>query len=422
LKIAILGFGVEGKSAVDWVRKHYPEAEVEVFDQKEVSGVPEGVKLKVVKDFGVVDFTTADMVIRSPGIRPDVVKNTTLTSVTKIFFEKCPAKIIGVTGTKGKGTTCSLIASILNEAGRKVWLIGNIGVAALDVLDEIDAEDIVVYELSNFQLFDMEQSPHIAVIVHLEVDHQDYHKSLDEYMGAKANITKWQMADDVVVYDRTNQFAIDMAEKSKGKLVEFPAEDWSKRDVLERMLDNLVLPGAHNRFNGEAAICAVQEAGVTDEQVIGRGLKAFTGLPHRLKFVGEVGGVKYYDDSISTTVGSVEAAMVAFDAPEILILGGSSKGVDFAGLATAIAESTNVKHVVLIGPEGERIGGFLREAGYEKMSSVKLDYTMTDVLEEVNQFATEGDVVILSPACASFDRYKNYAERGDDFIRAVEAL
>lgn len=422
MKIAILGFGVEGKSAVDWVRKHYPEAEVEVFDQKEVSGVPEGVKLKVVKDFGVVDFTTADMVIRSPGIRPDVVKNTTLTSVTKIFFEKCPAKIIGVTGTKGKGTTCSLIASILNEAGRKVWLIGNIGVAALDVLDEIDAEDIVVYELSNFQLFDMEQSPHIAVIVHLEVDHQDYHKSLDEYMGAKANITKWQMADDVVVYDRTNQFAIDMAEKSKGKLVEFPAEDWSKRDVLERMLDNLVLPGAHNRFNGEAAICAVQEAGVTDEQVIGRGLKAFTGLPHRLKFVGEVGGVKYYDDSISTTVGSVEAAMVAFDAPEILILGGSSKGVDFAGLATAIAESTNVKHVVLIGPEGERIGGFLREAGYEKMSSVKLDYTMTDVLEEVNQFATEGDVVILSPACASFDRYKNYAERGDDFIRAVEAL
>jgi len=402
MKIAVLGNGVEGKSIVKYFEGKGES--VTVFDEKE------GVK------FEDLDFSEFDLCFRSPSIQPWRIKTGKVTSATRYFFEKCPAKIIGVTGTKGKGTTCSLAASILEAAGRKVWLVGNIGMSALDVLDEISDSDVVVYELSSFQLWDMTQSPQVAVVVHMESDHLDIHKDMAEYMAAKGGIVRHQTEDDEVIYDKTNAISAEIAELSAGRKIGYPTGEF------EDLLDALVIPGEHNRLNGEAAILAAQAMGVTDAEVIRRGLSSFTGLPHRLKFVREVSGVKYYDDSISTTPGSAIAAIKAFVEPKILILGGSSKGADFHGLAETVRDG-GVKKVVLVGLEGKKIGGALAEAGYGGVIWVdEMPYDMESVVKITTDIAGAGDVVILSPACASFDSFKNYADRGDKFIAAVEAI
>jgi len=402
MKIAVLGKGVEGKSVAGYFGGRGDE--VEMFDeQNEVK-------------FEELDFSRYDLVFRSPSVRPDRVNTDKLTSATRYFFEKCPAKIIGVTGTKGKGTTCSLIAEILKVAGRKVWLVGNIGVSALDVLDEIAEGDMVVYELSSFQLWDMTLSPQVAVVVHVERDHMDVHSDMAEYVGAKGNVVRWQGTEDVVIYDKTNAMSTEIAELSAGQKVGYPT------GRFEELLNTLIIPGEHNRMNGEAAILAVQAVGVEDTEVIKRGLGVFDGLPHRLKFVREVGGVKYYDDSISTTPGSAMAAIRAFVEPKVLILGGSSKGADFGELAGVVRDG-GVKKIILVGPEGEKIGQAMANVGYDDVVRVEeVPYDMAEAVRLARDVAEDGDVVILSPACASFDSFANYAERGDRFVAAVEVL
>jgi len=403
MKIAVLGNGIEGQS----VAKYFGAKgdEVVVFDEKR-----DGTR------FEDLDFNGYDKVFRSPSVRPDRVRTDKLTSATRYFFEKCPAKIIGVTGTKGKGTACSLIASILTAAGRKVWLVGNIGVSALDVLDEVAEGDVAVYELSSFQLWDATQSPPVAVVVHMEPDHLDVHKDMNEYVEAKGNITRYQSEGDTVIYDKTNVVSTEIAELSRGRKVGYPTGEFGE------LLDALVIPGEHNRMNGEAAVLAARTVGVVDDEVLRRGLSSFMGLPHRLKFVREVGGIKYYDDSISTTPGSAIAAIEAFKEPKILILGGSSKGADFGELAWAVRDG-NVKEVILVGTEGEKIGAALASVGYDDVTLVPgVPYGMDSVVKITTDVVEAGDVVILSPACASFDSFKDYAERGDAFIAAVEEI
>jgi len=426
MKIAILGYGVEGRSAYKYLKNKNPKYEIDVFDEREVDGAE--VDIKQVKSFLDVDFGGYGVIVRSPSVKPDVIlekiradKNGghdfNLTSVTQMFFDFCKAQIIGVTGTKGKGTTCSLIAEILKVAGQKVWLVGNIGVAALDVLNETGPDDLVVYELSSFQLWDLKRkSPQVAVVVHMEMDHMDVHTDMEEYVGAKGNITRYQSKDDVVIYDKTNSISAEIAELSMGRRVGYPTEEFGE------LLDALVLPGEHNRMNGEAAILAARAVGVDDEGVLRQGLSSFAGLPHRLKLVREVMGVKYYDDSISTTPGSAIAAIKAFAEPKILILGGSSKGAEFRELAEAVAGG-GVKKVILVGPEGEKIEEALAEVGYDGVIRVdEVPYKIAGVVEMAKEVAEKGDVVILSPACASFDSFKNYADRGEQFIAAVEAI
>jgi UDP-N-acetylmuramoylalanine--D-glutamate ligase len=294
-------------------------------------------------------------------------------------------------------------------------LVGNIGVPALDVLDEIEAEDVVVYELSSFQLWDMRRSPQVAVVGHIEPDHLDVHRDFTEYVGAKANITKWQSEKDVVVYDRGNVEAVKIAEASRGEKIGFPTGEY------EGVLDSLRLVGRHNRLNGEAAIIAARCLGVEDVEAWKRGLASFTGLPHRTKFVREVGGVSYYDNSIATVPGSTITDIRAFSEPKVLILGGSTKGAEFYELAKVVSHG-GVRGVVLMGPEGEKVGEALRAAGFSEIVNVGREYDMKEVVRAATEMAQAGDVVILSPAAASFDRFKSYAERGDKFIQAVEEL
>ncbi len=431
MKIAIAGYGVEGKSNYGYFKTR---GDVTIVDEREeIADLPEGAKA-LLGEGAFSRLQDFDIVVRTAGLSPKKIKTDgKIWSATNEFFERCPAAIIGVTGSKGKGTTCSLIASILREAGQTVHLVGNIGVPALDVLPHIQPTDIVVYELSSFQLWDIEKSPQVAVVLMIEPDHLDVHDGFDEYVTAKANIRKFQTEKDVCFYHPTNEFSRQIAQANA-----FPnafkfndAADEASVYVLGSSfvdhegcviapLDALQLPGKHNLDNACAAICAALSGFGVGRDAVERGLRAFTGLEHRLKFVREVAGVKYYDDSIATTPGSAIASMRAFEAPKIIILGGSSKGADFSEVGEVAAEA-NVKLAILIGAEAEKIERVLWEKSIP-LVNLGEETTMEEAVKIANENAERGDVVVLSPACASFGMFKNYKDRGDQFIAAVEAL
>lgn len=431
MKIAIAGYGLEGKSNYEYFSRG--DDQVVIVDEREVANAP--IDASVITGEGAFEKLDGfDLVVRTAGLAPRKIKTDgKIWSATNEFFAKCPATIIGVTGSKGKGTTCSLIASILREAGQTVHLVGNIGVPALDALEQIEPTDIVVYELSSFQLWDLEKSPQVAVVLMIEPDHMDVHASFDEYIMAKANIRKFQTEEDICFYHPTNEFSRRIAEVNAfpnahryNDFEDSASISVSDGDFIESdgcvvaSLDALQLPGAHNVENACAAICAAYAGFGVSRDAIERGLRAFTGLDHRLKFVREVAGVKYYDDSIATTPGSAIAAMRAFSQPKILILGGSSKGADFAEVAETAAVS-DVKLAMLIGDEAEKIELALRKQGVPSVN-LGASVTMNETVEQARRAADAGDVVILSPACASFGMFKNYKDRGEQFVAAVNLL
>ena len=414
MKIVIAGFGVEGQSNLRYFRDKFPEADFLVADEREkVDNLPENAAYQT----GFSNLEDADLIVRSPSISPEKIKtNGKIWSSTNEFFANCPATIIGVTGTKGKGTTCSFISSILCAAGKTVHLVGNIGVPALDILPKIEENDIVVYELSSFQLWDLQKSPHVAVVLMIEPDHLNVHADFNDYLAAKANITKSQTADDYVVYNSQNEFSKVIANASLAQKKEYPSA------LSDDIISVIRLPGKHNIDNACAAILAVKSIlpNVSDNE-IKKGLSEFTGLPHRLKFVAEKYGVKYYDDSISTTPGSAIAALKAFVEPKILILGGSDKGADYSELAQEIA-GQNIRLIIINGVNSDEIREVLREKSVS-CEIIQLNMAqMQEVVSLAKNKAQSGDVVILSPAAASFDMFKSYSDRGEQFVAAVEAL
>ncbi len=429
MKIALLGYGVEGESVYNYYHAKYPDAEFTAYDNKSEPKNSLPADVKFVGD--VQDFTNieADIAVKTPAIAPWLVQvSGEVTTMTREFMKTCPAPIIGVTGTKGKGTTASLIQSILQAAGKKTWLVGNIGVGAFDVLDQIQPEDIVVYELSSFQLWDCDVSPHIAVVLGIEPEHLDVHNGFEDYLSAKANIASHQKQDDTVVYKANNEYAVAIAEQSSAQKVAYESDNYAHAtdgafyygEQLLCSTDVLKIPGVHNIDNACAAIDATWQW-VQDGDVIAKGLAAFEGLPHRLKFVRDVDGVGYYDDSIATTPGSAIAALAAFEQPKVLILGGSDKGADYDHLAAEIARS-NIRHVFLIGSEAPRLQAAIDGTGVSDYTNLGSLVTMGEIVEAAAAKAQRGDVVILSPACASFDMFKSYSDRGDKFIAAVQRL
>ena len=444
MKIALLGFGLETKSAYHFLRKKYPDATFDIYDQSAESKLAAPQQSEVF--LGVNDFSQveADVLVRTPAVNPkDLPFGANITSVSRLFFENSPAKIIGVTGSKGKGTTASFIAEILGAAGIKTHLVGNIGLPALDILSEVQPEDIVVYELSSFQLWDMEKSPSIAVITNIEPDHLDVHDDFDDYVQAKMNIFAHQTADDFAIYNGQNKEILSRINQLKtetpAKFIAFPSSEcahipgdqfaWNGQELFN--LNILKLPGAHNQSNALAAINAtfpILNAKFDNLEDIKRawteGLAKFEGLPHRLKFVAEKGGVKFYDDSIATTPGSAIAAINAFSAPKILILGGSDKGADLSELVEKIAKSSasEVKNVVLIGGEADNLQNKLAEVGFRRFINLGKGAVMPEIVETAYDLAVAGDIVILSPAHASFDMFKSYSDRGDRFVRAVKGI
>ena len=450
MKIIIAGYGVEGISNLVYFRRKFPDAEFVVADERpadKLPAIPDGVKLISGKNVFQEQLDDTDLVVRTASLPPRNIKtNGKIWSATNEFFDKCPAPIIGVTGTKGKGTTCSLIVSILRAAGQTVHLVGNIGVPALDVLPKIKKTDIVVYELSSFQLWDLKKSPHIAVVLMIEPDHLNVHVDFADYLNAKKNICRHQHLGDVCLYHPTNKYSREVAATLLNRLPDTGDNHGDTLDFAQRYaipdddqvyvqdgyfcvqnrqicsISHLRLPGAHNLENACAAMSAVTELpiDVTDGQ-FAAGLESFTGLPHRLKLVAEKNGVKYYDDSISTTPGSAIAALKAFTEPKILILGGSDKGADYKELAQEIARQ-QMRAVIVNGANASEIIEILRKENVS-CQIVQLEMaTMPMVVETAANQAQSGDLVILSPAAASFDMFKSYDDRGEQFVAAVENL
>jgi len=441
MKIALAGYGVEGKSAYTYYVSRFPDATFTVYDESEhpALDLPSGIEL--VHGRGALEQSiSADVVVRSPAIAPSKIRTTgKITSVTREFFDTCPAPIIGVTGSKGKGTTASLIHSILTAAGKKSWLVGNIGVPALDILDDVKPEDIVVYELSSFQLWDIEKSPHVAVVLMIEPEHLDVHAGVDDYVNAKSNIRRYQSVEDICFYHPTNLFAQQIVSSggpagadarelwmSQAHRYGVPADSAvyvKENTFLVRNdpicdIESLQIPGQHNIENACAAISAALTY-TTDYHAVETGLRAFQGLPHRLKLVREFNGVKYYDDSFATTPGSAIAALKAFDQPKVIILGGSDKGADFSELVQTITKR-EVREVITIGKLGPIIAEQIRATGFDQITEVTGG--MSAIVETASKVARNGDIVIMSPACASFDMFKSYYDRGEQFIAEVEKL
>jgi len=426
MKIAIAGYGLEGESNYRYWSNN-TENDITITDQRQPDRtIPNGVATIIGEDAfeKLQDF---DLVIRTAGLAPRKIKtNGKIWSATNEFFAKCPASIIGVTGSKGKGTTASLITSILRESGKKVWLIGNIGEPSLDIIDQIDENDVIVYELSSFQLWDLEKSPHIAVILFIEREHLDIHSNVEEYVSAKANITKYQTVNDILIYNQFNQYAKDIASGSKARLIGYTDEKtahikesyfyYGEQKICS--INALQVIGKHNQDNACAAIDAIWEL-IQDKEAIERGISSFKGLPHRLQFIHEVNGIKYYDDSIATTPSSAIAALRSFDTPKVIILGGSSKGSDFSELGNELTKH-DVK-AILIGDEAENIAKACQSAGFSDFEIME-NPTMTKIVDRAQSLAKSDGVVLLSPASASFGLFKNYIDRGEQFEAAVHAI
>jgi len=426
MKIAIAGYGIEGESNYRYFSSN-PDNVITIADQKVPNKpLPVGIETIIGEDAfrRLDDF---EMVVRTAGLAPRKIKtNGKIWSATNEFFEKCPAQIIGVTGSKGKGTTASLIASILEAAGRKVWLLGNIGVPGLDILEQIQPNDTVVYELSSFQLWDLKKSPHIAIVLFIEQEHLDVHSDIEEYVFAKSNITKYQNTEDILIYNQSNKFAKNIAEKSKAHLFGYPNpasahvndNNFYYGEQLICSVSSLSISGKFNYDNACAAIDAVW--GLTNDiSAIENGLKSFKGLPHRLELVREIDGVKYYDDSIATIPGAAIAAIRAFDGSKVIILGGSSKGSDFTDLGKELANQ-DVK-AILIGSEAKKIANSCKNAGFTNYEIMEYR-SMDEVVLRAQSLSVPGGFVLLSPACASFDYFKNYSDRGEQFSAAVNRL
>lgn len=448
-KIAVLGFGVEGVASAKYL--HGKGAVVYVLDKRQKGELDQqfvtpierlGVQFVVGENY-LSDLSQYDMIVRSPGVKrsmPELVQaekdGVMITSQTKLFFDLCPAKIIGVTGTKGKGTTSSLIYEMLKADGRDVYLGGNIGFPPFAFLNQLTGQSIVVLELSSFQLQDLGKSPHIAVMLMVTSEHLDYHATVEEYVDAKRNILRYQTQDDFAILNRdypaTNEsdihtdgkiFFVSRERETDNGCFAFGGKiiirkNGNDQEVIKT--EDVFLPGKHNLENVCAAVMAANLAGVGREE-IAYVLRSFKGLEHRLELVREIDGVKYYDDSFSTTPETAIAAIEAFDNPEILILGGSSKNSDFSELGKVIRHAKNIKAIIGIGEEWERIKLLISHTT-DKILLIEGAVTMDQIVQAASKLAQPGDVVILSPGCASFDMFKNYKDRGEQFKKAVSSL
>lgn len=449
-KIGILGIGMEGVATAHFLKN--TGADITVLDKQSEKTVDQTL-LSGLKQLGITQYIFGetylsqledfDIIVRSPGIKfllPEIQaakeKGVTITSHMQLFMDLCPCPTIGVTGTKGKGTTSTLIYEMLKKAGKDAYVGGNIGLPPLTFLNKLTPQSIVVLELSSFQLQDLHTSPHIAVKLMVTSEHLDYHKDTYEYVEAKRNILRFQKPEDFAVINRDYIASLESDIHTDAQVFYVSRERvcdpgcYVEKEVIylnkdgkkEKIIDTkeILLPGKHNLENVCAAVMAVSLAGVSQEAITAV-LTTFKGLEHRLELVNTVKGVRYYDDSFSTTPETAIAAIEAFSVPEVLILGGSSKGSDFTELGRVISEAKNIKAIIGIGHEWEEIKSHITRKDGEILF-IEGATTMEQIVLAASKIATEGNVVLLSPACASFDMFKNYKERGTKFKEAVNAL
>ncbi len=367
-----------------------------------------------------------DLVFRHQTTRPDLVLSPSTTN-TNEFFKHCDKPIIAVTGTKGKGTTATLISEILDRAGIKNALLGNMGNTAIAELDALDDERVVVFEISSFQLWDIDHSPAVAVVLMMEIEHQDVHSSADDYIDAKSRIVRFQTADDLVVYHPTNKMTQRVVESAASRHKRYLTAEGAHIDGdIIKIDDQEILPvrdvgllGGHNLENICAAITAAWEF-TQNKQAIARAVHGFKGLEHRLEYVLTVDGIDFYNDSFSTAPVATIAAVKSFTKPITLIVGGYDRGLDLTHLTEEIANS-NVSQVLAIGDIRRRLSDALQAAGFESVSVLD-PCPMDEMVNQAIDKTSRGSTILLSPGCASFDMCNNYKERGKQYKNSVKNL
>src|SRR3989344_2277450 len=449
MRIGIVGWGLEAQSAYRFFGSEHDYLIVSEAAQDDFPPESETVKIRYlaekapagiggqVQDLSYLEgINQCDKIVYQPtayfNLRKYFRDNeqfwTKATTAYDIFFENCPSQnIIGVTGTKGKGTTSTLIAKILKAQGRPTHLGGNIGTPILDLLTDIKSGDWVVWELANFQLKPASHSPHIAVCLMITGEHLDWHPDMSDYIEAKTNLFKHQSPRDIAIYFAKDENSKKIASASPGIKVPYfkPPGVYVRDDGMVVLGSNeleilhkseVKLLGEHNLQNICAAATAVVEAvGSLDKAKAV--LSSFSGLEHRLELVREFEDVKYYDDSFATTPDSAIVALKAFEQPKVVILGGSDKGIPFNTLADEVVKN-NVRQAIVIGETAEKIAALLKDRGFAEVT-LGLE-KMADIVEAARKAAQPGNVVLLSTGCASFGLFKDYKDRGNQFKEAVD--
>ncbi|MBI2042543.1 MAG: hypothetical protein HYT21_02255 [Candidatus Nealsonbacteria bacterium] len=386
-KILILGFGREGRDTLKFLKKLFPRKKIDIADQKFDKNY-----LEKTKDY--------DVIIKSPGIPFKSLRTTgvrKLTTQTEIFFDNCPGKIIGVTGTKGKSTTASMIYAILKAGNIRSELIGNIGKPVLSLLAKTAPEKIFIYELSSFQLTNLKTSPHIAVLLNIYPEHLDYYRSFKEYVQAKANIAKYQKKSDYLIYNSENAQIKTIVELSKAK--------------------KIPIKGQYYQLDIEAAK-RVGEIFQIPPRKVELAIRNFKFLPHRLEYIGRFKGIKFYNDSLATVPEATIGALNHLgDDIQTLILGGFDRGLNFKKLAESIAKS-KVKTLILFPTTGSRI---LRDLRNPSLKSFSVN-TMKEAVKLAYRYTDRGKICLLSPASPSFGLFRDYADRGDQFRKFVRGM
>ena len=379
-----------------------------------------------------------------PFIQAAMQRGIPLSNDSQIFLEACPAQVIGITGSSGKTTTTALVGLMaqkyfeMKQNGHRAWVGGNIGNPLIEQVDQIDEDDLVVLELSSFQLELMTRSPQIAAILNITPNHLDRHGSMQAYIAAKSRILRFQHAGDVAILNRDDPGSWSLAEHLKSDLISFGFQKpdskqngtyiykdaiWLQlgRESLKMLpLEWIQLPGRHNIANVLAA-CAIAAAASLALPAIQTAIEEFTGIPHRLEFIRNINGADWYNDSIATAPERTMAAIEAFEGPLVLLLGGRDKNLPWDDLAQLIHQ--RVRAVVLFGEAAgliEKALGAVKKG--ETLQVISRCNTLEEAVQAAAKLAQPGDTVLLSPGCTSFDAFKDFEERGEYFRKLVNAL
>lgn len=448
-KVAIIGMGVSNIPLLDYFYKK--NANVTIFDKRNIEDLDKNVIEKVSRyNMGMFlgenhlsNLKGFDIIFRSPSCRPDtkeiveeVKRGAILTSEIEMLMELCPGKIIGITGSDGKTTTTSLIYEIIKKKGYNCYLGGNIGIPLFTKVDEMTKNDIVILELSSFQLMNMKISPDISVITNITPNHLDIHKSYEEYIDSKKNIFKYQSKDGILILNYDNNITREFEKEAKGKVIFFSSktklengiiyddgkikscENSIRRHILNTK--NIYLKGVHNFENICAAIAATAPLVDIDTQV--KVISEFKGVHHRLEYVRDVKGVKWYNDSASSSPTRTIAGINAFEEGLTLITGGYDKNLDYTPMAKPIVDK--VKTLLLIGQTSEKIYNAVKQEMQKQNKTIEIYKcdSLQECIDIANETTKSGDIVLFSPGSASFDMFKNAYQRGDIFKELVNKI
>ena len=439
-KIAVLGLGVSNRPLVRLLlefgcrvtgcdRTPREKLDAEVLELEKL-----GAKLSL--GDGYLDGVEANVLFRTPGMHPGNPaiqalrdRGAKVTSEMEVFFEVCPCTLIAVTGSDGKTTTTTLVSEMLKASGKTVWLGGNIGTPLLPLCRQMKKEDFAVVELSSFQLMDMERSPQRALITNLAPNHLDIHKDMQEYVDAKKNIFRFQSADGMLVLNADN--AITAGFRGNGETRFFSRRErtncvWEENGVIyrrgEKLLESreILIPGTHNIENYLAAIALVE--GLATDDAVRQVARNFGGVEHRIELVREKDGVRFYNDSIASSPSRTIAGLRSFPEKVILIAGGYDKHIPYDVLGPEICR--HVKKLYLGGATGPKIRAAVEAApeykpGYPEITDCR---DFTEAVYAAAAGAKAGDVVLMSPASAAFDQFKNFMVRGEYFKKLVKEL